>query len=506
MCRGRLLNTVVSDYAAKNPTEDKAETARYFLSALADSLLQMAQQPQLPGSQRLLHVLATYDRSISRNGPKPQWFLALAKGADRLSAVAPEKLDSTGLVLMLQLRRLADQREFRSVDREQAAEALNEAEASIPRLIETAQADELTRLFAALQLRLLRDRIQPAGQFLVWGQEDMRGINHALRDDVASFAAAAERTAQLNSWGSGSPEARANTQIEAIRLIDRYYRFIAVHWKITAGTRQVFQHTCDRIAATLPPDDAALAARIMQSTLEDRELSLTDDGGWSPPPAIPAALVTESPNAYLDKVDAEIQAQDVRAAIRRVQPACVRISNGSGVNVSPYGCVLTAAHVADARGRRFTVTFPDGGQFPATCIAIDAKLDLALCQLTTDRPLPFAQLAMRPPTKGLPVVCIGQPGETTPEGKPTEYEPFNVSAGHIRGFLKDPLGPQSLGRTKHDAWTYWGHSGSPLFNEQGEIVALHNSWDPETAMRHAVTQQAIAVFLAANLSQASAEQ
>jgi hypothetical protein len=59
----------------------------------------------------------------------------------------------------------------------------------------------------------------------------------------------------------------------------------------------------------------------------------------------------------------------------------------------------------------------------------------------------------------------------------------------------DPLGDQSLGRTKHDAWTYWGHSGSPLFDEHGRIVALHNSWDSTTAMRHAVTQQAIVHFL-----------
>jgi hypothetical protein len=88
-------------------------------------------------------------------------------------------------------------------------------------------------------------------------------------------------------------------------------------------------------------------------------------------------------------------------------------------------------------------------------------------------------------------VCIGQPGSRTPKGEPTDYQPFHVSTGEIRGFLEDRLGDQRLGRTKHDAWTYWGHSGSPLFNEQGEIVAMHNSWDPETALRHAVTFEAI---------------
>jgi hypothetical protein len=73
-----------------------------------------------------------------------------------------------------------------------------------------------------------------------------------------------------------------------------------------------------------------------------------------------------------------------------------------------------------------------------------------------------------------------------------------VSLGSIRGFLPDLLGKQSLGRTKHSAWTYWGHSGSPLFDTRGQIVALHNSWDSTTAMRHAVPWQAIRKFLSAH--------
>ncbi len=94
---------------------------------------------------------------------------------------------------------------------------------------------------------------------------------------------------------------------------------------------------------------------------------------------------------------------------------------------------------------------------------------------------------------------IGQPGSRTPDGELTHYEPWNVSVGEIRGFLADRLGKQSLGRTKHSAWTYWGHSGSPLFDVEGRIVALHNSWDSRTAMRHAVTWEAIDKFTAQGL-------
>src|SRR6185295_12299384 len=134
--------------------------------------------------------------------------------------------------------------------------------------------------------------------------------------------------------------------------------------------------------------------------------------------------------------------------------------------------------------------------FQVKCVAIDHNLDLAMLRAEADiSDLPFAPLAPRPPAVGSQVICIGQPGATTPSGKPTHYQPFTVSTGRIRNLMDDPLGDQSLGRVSHDAWTYWGHSGSPLFDENGQIVAMHNSWDSKTSMRHAVPYEAIVHFL-----------
>jgi S1-C subfamily serine protease len=206
-------------------------------------------------------------------------------------------------------------------------------------------------------------------------------------------------------------------------------------------------------------------------------------------------------NPYLKNVDAEIADPVVRAAIRRVQPACVRLGGGSGVNVAAEGRVLTAGHVAGRLKARLTVEFPDGQRFEGECTALEKRLDLALIDLSAGEQLPLAPLAKAPPDEGTRVVCIGQPGSRTPEGEPTRYLPFHVSTGEIRGFLDGRLGNQALGRTKHDAWTYWGHSGSPLFNERGEIVAMHNSWDSKTSMRHAVTFEAIEHFLKQHLAE-----
>jgi hypothetical protein len=117
-------------------------------------------------------------------------------------------------------------------------------------------------------------------------------------------------------------------------------------------------------------------------------------------------------------------------------------------------------------------------------------------QIDGVRDLPFAPLASAPPAVGAWVCVVGQPGSSTQDGRPTGYGPFCVSTGRIRGFTNDNhLASQTLGVVKHSAWTYWGHSGSPLFDARGRIVAMHNSWDWRTATRHGVTHEAIMYFL-----------
>jgi S1-C subfamily serine protease len=156
---------------------------------------------------------------------------------------------------------------------------------------------------------------------------------------------------------------------------------------------------------------------------------------------------------------------------------------------------LTAGHCVSGLGSKIYARFPDGRTVAATCTAYDRFLDLAVCTVADANDLPFAVLAAEPPRVGGWVCCIGQPGSRTPHGEATGYKPFHVSTGHMRGFLDNPLGSQALGRAKHDAWTYWGHSGCPLFGADGSVVALHNSWDSTTAMRRAVPYEAIVHFL-----------
>ena len=87
---------------------------------------------------------------------------------------------------------------------------------------------------------------------------------------------------------------------------------------------------------------------------------------------------------------------------------------------------------------------------------------------------------------------------TTAAGKAPRrmgYEPFHVSFGAVDAFGAK-AGCPSLGRLHHSCWTYWGHSGAPLFDQHGCVVGLHNSWDEDNdGQRHAVDWERIVRFL-----------
>ena len=145
-----------------------------------------------------------------------------------------------------------------------------------------------------------------------------------------------------------------------------------------------------------------------------REQPPAANGPFNPPGGEASTAADEAGNPYLAQVDEIVLDPAARAAIRRVQPACVRIGRGSGVTISADGMILTAAHIAHGVDIRCTIIYPDGRKFIGNCIAINNLLDLAHCQ----------------------------------------------------------------------------------------VVAMHNSWAPDTRMRHAVTHEAISQFLADNLPKA----
>lgn len=316
----RLKNNV-SSYSAKNLGEDQAETARYFMSHLPESLIQITEEPNLPGSQRILHILSLYENAI-QEGPNVEWFVDVA---------------------------------------------------------------------------LERKTIQ-----------------------------------------------------EKLKTVENVEKEIVI---------------------------------------------------WLDPKKSEKEKNIENP--YLKKVDHAISNPSKRAIIRSVQPACVKIGNGSGINISPKGIILTAGHVAKKVNSKLSVEFPDGKKFIGNCTAYSQYYDLAVVEIVSKESLPFAKISETPPEIGTWVTCIGNPGSKTPQGELIpEHTPFYVSVGKIVRFKLDPekgiFGSQQIGRCIYTAWTYWGHSGSPLFNERGNIVAIHNSWENDGRTRNGIPQQVILDFFKQN--------
>ncbi len=100
-CSGFTLRGAVSPYAARNSREDQAETSRHLMSTLPDSLVQAIEQPELPGSQRILHVLREYEQSVP-DGPGFDWFVDVAlqrtpKAVDTLLARLQAYADGGGV-------------------------------------------------------------------------------------------------------------------------------------------------------------------------------------------------------------------------------------------------------------------------------------------------------------------------------------------------------------------------------------------------------------------------
>lgn len=202
----------------------------------------------------------------------------------------------------------------------------------------------------------------------------------------------------------------------------------------------------------------------------------------------------------------------------------IQKEGGTGVHLQ-NGYVLSCAHViaadtdpdeegegeldaVDRIGRIKYVVFANGAIYKTECVAVNEEDDLSLLRIEWDSEIKLidddqqigtAVLAETAPKIKCHLFCIGNPSNIDLEDGgvfgDTDFEPkiFHLSFGRLRMMKERGDG---LGEYGHDCWTYWGHSGAPIFNEEGEVVALHNSWDDRNGMRHAVRWEKIQKFMA----------
>lgn len=276
-CIGITLKDTVSQYAAKNPREDQAETARHAMSMLPNSLVQAIEQTDLAGSQRILHVLREYERAVP-DGPDFDWFVDVALERSRRKAYP-----QTAEALLTVLSTYADggvSGYDGVVGDPSGARAMLKAVVRIsPADMTPEQSRDLVRLSTEITGALLRARIRPDAsekRFDVWGQEDANGVNRTLRHDIAQFANDAKRlslTESLHQPNGRSDDSTislvAQTQLRQLRLISRYYVFIDAIWTVTPGTQAVFESAKLTVVNSLATGDETLKRKLISKDLKE---------------------------------------------------------------------------------------------------------------------------------------------------------------------------------------------------------------------------------------------
>ncbi|EEY21649.1 AT hook motif family protein [Verticillium alfalfae VaMs.102] len=182
---------------------------------------------------------------------------------------------------------------------------------------------------------------------------------------------------------------------------------------------------------------------------------------------------------------------------------------GTAICVDSSGILMTCAHcVAEVEDEldlesSHWLVFESGQIVEAKCVAWDGRRDLALLKVVAAQGMPGPQVSGGPKSSSqrrcdfpcaLPdtsspplndvLVCVGHPGsedlESDQPGVATGYDVLVMSEGRFRGCAEgqDPQDNEKIGALKHDCWTYWGHSGAPLFRKRSKLlVGLHSSWD-----------------------------
>ncbi|HKD76535.1 MAG TPA: trypsin-like peptidase domain-containing protein, partial [Ktedonobacterales bacterium] len=127
-----------------------------------------------------------------------------------------------------------------------------------------------------------------------------------------------------------------------------------------------------------------------------------------------------------DKEALDAYSETVVSVAKQIGPTVVRIDTdrpgrivgpyrerggsglGSGFIFQSDGSILTNAHViADAA--RVHVTLFDGKKLPAQLVYAEPKEDLAVLHVTSDQPLPVAEISADPLQPGQLVIAVGNP-------------------------------------------------------------------------------------------------
>ena len=152
---------------------------------------------------------------------------------------------------------------------------------------------------------------------------------------------------------------------------------------------------------------------------------------------------------------------DTQAVLAASAEAVVSVDGGSGVIVSKDGWVMTASHVAQSPGRKIQVRLSNGVQWPAQTFGLDRQKDTGMVKLLGDHVWPFVSINQEAKV---------QPGDwCVVMGYPWDIE--NLKTPAVRLGRVTAIGDD---RIVTDVPIIGGDSGGPVFNVEGNLVAINS--------------------------------
>ena len=171
-------------------------------------------------------------------------------------------------------------------------------------------------------------------------------------------------------------------------------------------------------------------------------------------PVVPSYSADPQGNLSPDGFSA---AQRMTVRVRNV--GCEEILTGTGFAVDSH-TLITNRHVVEDT-KKLQVTTYNGGTIDVTAASVTAVADLAI--VTTEQSIgAFSTLAQEDPLEGDAITVIGYPGGGL----------LTTTTGVVLGTAPDPL-EAALGTVMvTTAPVEPGSSGSPVLNEDGEVVGV----------------------------------
>ncbi|MEP3477778.1 MAG: S1C family serine protease [Fuerstiella sp.] len=149
----------------------------------------------------------------------------------------------------------------------------------------------------------------------------------------------------------------------------------------------------------------------------------------------------------------------VAEVVKRVTPAIIGIGGGSGVVIDDEGYVLTVGHVGARAGRQVQITFPDGKRAPGKTLGNNRGVDSGMAKLNQKGDWPHAEMGDSSKVKvGQWCLAIGFPASFTRGQQPP------VRIGRVLSVSERTI--------VTDCPLMGGDSGGPLFDLQGNVIAL----------------------------------